>query len=135
MTKNIVLVQATFHEKAIGEMLSVAKKTASDCGLKISKVVSVPGCMEIPYALNKNLLLEKFAGAVVIGIIERGETAHGLVMAQSVISSIIDLQTKFDKPVGVGILGPEINPSQIQPRLAPYAEAAMKAVNQMLKLK
>lgn len=50
-------------------------------------------------------------GAVALGIIESGETKHGLVMANSVINAIIQLQLEFMKQIGVGILGPEILPS------------------------
>lgn len=134
MTQKLLVVQATFHQKEMETMLTTAQNTAAECGLKIGKVVSVPGCMEIPFALHKNLLKEEFSGAVVLGIIERGETKHGLTMAQAVISSIINIQMQANKPIGVGILGPEINPSQIPPRLEGYASAAVKAVDHMLKL-
>ncbi len=68
----------------------------------------------------------------VLGVIERGETAHGRVMAQAVIKAIVDLQLETMKPVGVGILGPEILPDQIQSRLRPYARHAVLAVRSML---
>ena len=70
--------------------------------------------------------------AVVLGIIERGETAHGLVMAQSVSNKILDIQLDHMKPVGMGILGPEIFPSQISARVEPYARAAAEAAIRML---
>lgn len=134
MDQKLLIVQATFHQKEMETMLQAAKKTAAECDLEIGKVVSVPGSMEIPFALHKNLLKEEFSAAVVLGIIEKGETKHGLTMAQAVISSIIDIQIQAGKPVGVGILGPEINPSQIPPRLDGYASAAVKAANHLLKL-
>ena len=39
-----------------------------------------------------------------LGIIERGETDHGLVMGQSVTKSVIELQIKHNKPIGLGIM-------------------------------
>jgi len=36
------------------------------------------------------------------------------------------------KPIGIGILGPEILPSQIPSRLRPYARDAVKALAMML---
>ena len=37
------------------------------------------------------------------------------------------------KPVGVGILGPGINPSQIPPRIRPYAAAAVNACADLIE--
>lgn len=135
MNKSIVVIQATFHKEVTDVMLKAAEKEASNCGLDFSKVVSVPGSMEMPLALSRNLIQDDFAGAVLLGIIERGETKHGMVMAQAVIGSVIDTQIRLNKPVGVGILGPEIYPSQIPPRLEGYAKAAVKSVHHMLGLK
>ena len=64
--------------------------------------------------------------------IEQGQTAHGRVMGQAVINAILNLQLDLMKPIGVGILGPEIQPDQIQERLVPYARDAVLAVHAML---
>jgi len=133
--KTIVIIATSFHEKHIKIMLSVARKTAGQKHLKIAKEVWVPGSLETPLALLKLLKSKDIDGAVVLGLIERGKTKHGLVMGMAVISAIIDIQLKFEKPIGVGILGPEILPGQIKPRLAPYAKDAVLAVWEMLNLK
>ena len=114
-------------------MLNQAHKTAMQEGLKLDEPIWVPGSMEKPLALKKALKRVAIVGAVTLGIIERGETGHGLVMAQAVIKSIIDLQLETMKPVGIGILGPEITLDQIQPRLEPYARDAVLAVSSMLR--
>ena len=36
--------------------------------------------------------------------------AHGKTMADAVLPALIELQLEFLKPIGVGILGPEITP-------------------------
>jgi 6,7-dimethyl-8-ribityllumazine synthase len=129
----IGIVAGTFHEKAVAEMLDEARRVAAEIGLVVEEVVLVPGSMEKPLALKRLLLKESIQGAVVLGIIEKGETSHGLVMAQAVVQSILALELETMKPVGVGILGPEIQPSQIAPRLRPYAAAATRAVAAMLR--
>jgi 6,7-dimethyl-8-ribityllumazine synthase len=53
-------------------------------------------------------------------------------MGQAVIQALIGLQLETGKPVGIGILGPEILPDQIPLRLAPYARDAVRAVHAML---
>ena len=114
-------------------MLAQASKTAMHEGLQLDEPIWVPGSMEKPLALKKALKRAAIVGAVTLGIIEHGETAHGLVMAQAVIKSIIDLQLETMKPVGIGILGPEITREQIRPRLEPYARDAVLAVSSMLR--
>ena len=132
MKKNIAVVLGSFHKKESDEMLDEIKIFAEENGINIAEVVWVPGSMEKPLALKRLLKKPDIDGAVALGIIERGETKHGLVMANSVISSIISLQLDLMKPIGVGILGPEIDPNQIQERVRPYAKASIKAVNHML---
>ncbi|GIS49399.1 MAG: hypothetical protein Ct9H90mP23_0710 [Methanobacteriota archaeon] len=69
---------------------------------ELTDVVWVPGSMEA-LSLWKDSLREDFDGAITLGIIERGETQHGLVMGQPVTRAIIDLQIKHDKPIGLNL--------------------------------
>ena len=113
-------------------MLEEARKACAECGLTIVEEVWVHGSYEAPLALKKLFQREDIAGAAALGIIERGETKHGLVMSQVVMKAIVDLELEYMKPVGIGILGPEILPSQIPARLRPYAREAIVAVHDML---
>ena len=83
-------------------------------------------------ALKRLLQESSIDGAVVLGIIEQGQTAHGLVMGQAVMNAILDLQLNLMKPIGVGILGPDIRLDQIPERLETYAKNAVIAVHHML---
>lgn len=74
----------------------------------------MPEMYEVPLSLKKLLSLETIHAAVVLGIVERGETAHAMVMAQAIMPKILEIQLESIKPVGQGILGPEIHPSQIE---------------------
>ena len=128
MVKKIAIILGSFHQREMAIMLSEAQKTAAEHSLEIVKEVWVPGSFEKPLALKKVFTELDVDAAVILGIIERGETKHGLVMGQSVTTAIIDLQLEFMKPVGMGVLGPEILPDQIEPRLVPYARAAVEAL-------
>ena len=128
----IAFVAGAFHKTEVEQMLAEAAATANELGLDVSEVVWVPGCLENPLALKRLLLRDDIDGAAVFGIIERGETKHGLVMGQAVLQSILQLQLETMKPIGVGILGPEILPDQIPPRLLPYARDAVRALAHML---
>jgi 6,7-dimethyl-8-ribityllumazine synthase len=133
--KAIVIVATSFHKKHVDVMLAQAQKTCREKKIKIAKEIWVPGCLEAPLALQRELKSNNVSGAIVLGIIERGKTKHGLVMGIAVISAIIKIQLKLEKPIGVGILGPEILPGQIKSRLKPYAKDSVLAVGAMLNQK
>jgi 6,7-dimethyl-8-ribityllumazine synthase len=88
--------------------------------------------MEAPLAAARLLENEDISGVACLGIIEKGETQHGLAMGQAVIKSLIDLQLGYDKPIGLGIIGPGAEPQHIAPRLEPHARSAIAAIAQML---
>lgn len=132
MSKRIAIVLGSFHKKEADEMLEVSHIAAAENQLEIAEVVWVPGSMEAPLALKRLLMRDDIDGAVALGIIERGETKHGLVMGEVVYDAIIRLQLEFMKPIGFGILGPEILPEQVEKRVKPYAKAAVDALAKML---
>ena len=132
MSKNIAIILGEFHKKEVTEMLNEARKVAKENNLKIIEEIWVTGSYEKPLALKRVLKKKNIAGAVLLGIIERGETKHGLVMGQVVMQAVVNLELEFMKPVGIGILGPEILPEQINPRLLPHARQAVLAVAKML---
>ena len=129
----IAAVCGSFHKEEIQRMLEYAENEANINGAQISKIIWVPGSMEVPLALNRLLEDSEVDAAIALGIIERGETQHGLVMGQAVTRSIIELQIKFDKSIGLGIIGPGAEKHHIEPRLEPYARSAVNAVIKMSK--
>ncbi len=133
-TKNIALVVGSFHKKEAEIMLKAAYQTAKECNLNVLKEIWIPGSYEAPLALKRLMMKHEIDGAAVLGIIERGETKHGMVMGQSVSDAIISLQLEFMKPIGIGIIGPEVLPEQINVRLIPHAQNAIKALKTMIDL-
>ena len=132
MNQSIALVCGSFHKNEIERMLEWAKEESLQHGLEIAEIVWVPGAMEVPLAIERLLRLENIAGAACLGIIEKGQTQHGLAMGQAVIKTIIELQLVHEKPVGLGIIGPGAEPEHIEPRLEPHARAAIAAIATML---
>jgi 6,7-dimethyl-8-ribityllumazine synthase len=128
---NIAIVCGSFHEDEVNRMLEWARDEASKHSLTITEVVWVPGAMEVPLALDRLLAREDINGAACLGIIEKGSTQHGLAMGNAVITAIIDLQLVWNKPVGLGIIGPGAEPEHIEPRLEPHARAAIAAIASM----
>ena len=130
---NLGIVCGAFHREEVERMLEFARDEADSKNWEVSEVVWVPGSMEAPLALDRLLQYEGIQGAVVLGIIERGETDHGLVMGQSITRAIIELQIKHNKPIGLGIIGPGAEPEHVGPRLEPHARAAVGAVAAMVE--
>ena len=130
--RKIAIVCGSFHKDEIERMLEYAKDQASKESLTLTEVVWVPGAMEVPLAVDRLLANEEISGVACLGIIEKGQTQHGLAMGQAVIKSIIELQLVHEKPVGLGIIGPGAEPQHIEPRLEPHARAAVSAVSSML---
>lgn len=135
MNYSVALLMGSFHKARVEKMQAKAKALAKELGLKVVKEVWVQGALEKPLALKRLLALPEIAGAAVLGVIEKGGTKHGLVMAQAVMPAFINLQLEFLKPVGIGIVGPEVADNQIDTRLEPYAAEAIKALYEQLNLK
>ena len=129
---NIALVCGSFHREFIEQMLDYARQEATKHELDVLEVVWVPGAMETPLAIDRLLAYEAIDGVACLGIIEKGQTQHGLAMGQAVIKSIIELQLVHEKPVGLGIIGPGAEPEHIEPRLEPHARASVAAISSML---
>jgi 6,7-dimethyl-8-ribityllumazine synthase len=129
---NIAIVCGSFHKKEIKRMLAYAENQAAIENMKVSEIVWVPGAMEVPLALSRLISRDDINGAACLGIIEKGSTQHGLAMGQAVIKSVIELQLKHNKPIGLGIIGPGAEEEHIEPRLEPHARAAVSAVSSML---
>jgi len=127
----IAIVCGSFHQSEVQKMLEWASDEASKHELTVEEVAWVPGAMEVPLALERLLSRDDIDGAACLGIIEKGQTQHGLAMGQAVIKSIIDLQLTWNKPVGLGIIGPGAEPEHIEPRLEPHARAAIAAISTM----
>ena len=132
MAKSIAIVAGSYHKESVERMVEKAREVASDSNLIVEEVSWVPGSMEVPLQIKRLFLRESIEGAVVLGIIENGETKHGLVMGKAVIDSLLNLQLASMKPIGFGIIGPGAKPEHIDDRLLPYAENAMLALSEML---
>tara|TARA_B100000073_G_C23432722_1_gene451951 strand:+ start:196 stop:591 length:396 start_codon:yes stop_codon:yes gene_type:complete len=127
----IVIICGEFHKDEANKMIDYAIDEAKIRKCEIVNIVKIPGSMEAPLALDRALKKDSIDGAVVLGIIEKGETKHGQVIGQAVTNSIIDLQIKHNKPIGLGIIGPGAKAEHIDSRLESHARSAVNAVHTM----
>ena len=133
MAKSVAIVAGSYHKDKVEKMVEIVKSMSSENNLLIEEISWVPGSMEAPLALERILRNEEVDAAITLGIIERGETQHGLAMGQAVTKAIIELQIKHNKPIGLGIIGPGAEKHHIEPRLEPHARSAVNAVIEMSK--
>ena len=63
----------------------------------------VPGSFEIPLAAQY-AFEAGFDAVVAVGLVLKGETPHFDYVCQGVTQGVIDVQLKFSKPIGYGVL-------------------------------
>ena len=132
MAKSVAIVAGSYHKDKVEKMVEIVKSLSAENDLFIEETCWVPGSMELPLQIKRLLLRESIEGVIVLGIIEKGETDHGLVMGQAVTKSVIDLQLLSMKPIGFGIIGPGAEEEQISKRVEIHAKQAVLAVAEML---
>ncbi|WP_201353914.1 6,7-dimethyl-8-ribityllumazine synthase [Hydrogenimonas urashimensis] len=67
-------------------------------------LILVPGAFEIPFALEKALLGDKYAGVCCVGAIIRGSTPHFDYVAAEATKGVANVTLKHGKPVAFGVL-------------------------------
>ncbi len=123
----LALVVGEFHRELMDAMLAAAVQQAREKGAEVVREVWVPGSYEVPLALSRLLGKPDVDGAVILGYIEKGETLHGEVMAHTVSQAVVAMAVSFNKPVGLGIIGPGATREQAEVRGTGYATRAVDA--------
>ena len=133
MTEKIAMVVSQFNYEITGEMSRRSQERAKEMGVKIVKIVEVPGTFEIPLAVKELLENKEIEGVVTIGTVIKGGTDHDTVVAHSVARKLLDLSLQYNKPVSLGISGPNITWQQSEKRIEEYAIRAVDSVVKMLR--
>ena len=139
----IAIVWSRFNEELVRQLLTACDKQLVELGVAAENidVVSVPGALEIPLALQtlalerRGLAGRRYDCLVALGCVVRGETFHFEVVATESARGILDVQLETGIPVANGVLTTE-NEAQAAER-APVkgAEAARVAVEMANTLK
>ena len=126
------IVASRFNETIAAELLERAQGTARELGVE-SSVVSVPGALEIPLALQWMAQSGRFDALAAVGVVIRGETYHFEIVANESARGLMDVALEFGLPVANGILTTD-DEAQATARLDKGAEAVRVAV-EMAQLK
>jgi 6,7-dimethyl-8-ribityllumazine synthase len=120
------IVASRFNEAIASELLERARAAAHKLGAEAS-VITVPGALEIPLALQWMAQSGRFDALVALGAVIRGETYHFEVVAGESARGVMDVALDFGLPVANGILTTE-DEAQARMRLDKGAEAVRVAL-------
>ena len=133
MNEKIAIVVSKFNHEITDKMRAAAQQRIKKSGAKLIKIIEVPGAFEIPFAVNKLLKDKNVDGIVTLGTVIKGDTDHDQIVAHSVARKLLDLSAKYDKPVALGISGPNITWEQARKRTKEYANRSVDTVIEMLR--
>ncbi len=135
---NIGIVRALYHEDKTQRMLDVARDEAEKRDMNVKHVIEVPGAHDVALAVKQMMRKDTIDGIVTLGIVIKGSTDHDDVIAQNISKQLMEMSCKYEKPVGFGIMGPNISWAQAEDRIESYATQAVDAVydthNELQKL-
>ena len=120
------IVASRFNEALAAQLLERARREAERLGAETA-VLSVPGALEIPLALQWLAQSGRFDALVAIGAVIRGESYHFEVVANESARGLMDVALDFGVPIGNGILTTE-DEAQAKARLDKGTEAVRVAV-------
>jgi 6,7-dimethyl-8-ribityllumazine synthase len=126
------IVASRFNEDIAAALLKRAQQAARELGVE-SSVLSVPGALEIPLALQWLAQSGRFDALAAVGVVIRGDTYHFEIVANESARGLMDVALECGIPVANGILTTD-DEKQAEARLDKGAEAVRVAV-EMAKLK
>jgi 6,7-dimethyl-8-ribityllumazine synthase len=129
------IVMARFN-KDIGEgLLSGCCQELRRLGVEETTLVTVPGALEIPLALQTMAQSGKFAALVALGCVIRGETYHFEIVANESARGVTDVQLATGIPIANGVLTTEDDDQALESLHQKGMEAAQAAVEMANLLK
>ena len=97
------IISSSWHLDICNDLIAGAERALKAAKVKKISVKFVPGSFEIPLAAQH--AFEKGYDAVVaVGLVLEGETPHFDYVCQGVTQGVMDVQLKFSKPIGYGVL-------------------------------
>lgn len=133
----IAIVMSRFNAD-IGEgLLSACTAALLGHGVRASDmlIVTVPGALEVPLALQKFAQSGKYDALIALGAVVRGETYHFELVANESGSGITKVQLDSGVPVANGILTTEDDDQALARMAQKGADCALAAIEMANLLK
>jgi 6,7-dimethyl-8-ribityllumazine synthase len=133
--RRVAIVQSRFNPR-IGEgLLTGALQALAEAGVAEDRVtlVTVPGALEIPLALQRLAQSGDHDALVALGAVIRGDTYHFDIVANESASGVASVQLEFGVPIGNGILTCDTE-QQAEARMAAKGADAVLAALELANL-
>jgi len=99
----VAIISSSWHPELCADLIAGAMRALEAAEVKKIKVIHVPGSFEIPLAAQR-AFEDGFDAVVAVGLVLKGETPHFEYVCQGVTQGVMDVQLKFSKPIGFGVL-------------------------------
>ncbi len=133
--RRVGIVVSRFNAPIVDVLLGGAVKALAEAGVAQNDilVVTVPGALETPLALQRLAQSDDFDALVALGAVIRGETYHFEIVAEQSAAGVAGVQLEFGVPIGNGILTTE-NETQAMARAATKGYEAAQAALELANL-
>jgi 6,7-dimethyl-8-ribityllumazine synthase len=99
----VAIISSSWHLDICNDLIAGATRALTEANVKKVETHFVPGSFEIPLAAQK--AFEKgFHAVVAVGLVLQGETPHFDYVCQGLTQGVMDVQLKFSRPIGFGVL-------------------------------
>ncbi|MFZ5480500.1 MAG: 6,7-dimethyl-8-ribityllumazine synthase [Myxococcota bacterium] len=115
-------------------MVVFAREATEEAGVRIDRVVWIPGSLEAPLAVKALVESDRPDGVVVLGVQARGQTKHGEVIAHQATGKLLELQLRHMIPMAVAIIGPNATLEHAKAKAKYSSQKAIRAVAHMIGL-
>jgi len=128
--RRVGVVMSRFNPAIGDKLLAGALRALNDAGVAERDVVivSVPGALEAPLALQRLAQAGNCDALVALGAVVRGETYHFEIVANESASGLSSVQLEFGIPIGNGILTTDTEAQALSRADAKGFEAAQAAL-------
>jgi 6,7-dimethyl-8-ribityllumazine synthase len=130
----IGMVAAEFNFDITSMMIERAKAEAEFLGVTITKTIMVPGVFDMPLALKYLLEDPEIDAVITLGAVIKGETKHDEVIIAQAARKIADMALDSNKPVALGITGPDMTQLQAVDRIEKGRDAVDSVVKMLQRL-
>ena len=128
--RRVAIVQSRFNPEIGRGLLRGALRALKEAKVPDERVtvVTVPGALETPLALQRLAQSGDFDALVALGAVIRGETFHFEIVANESAAGLASVQLEFGIPIGNGILTTDTEAQASERADAKGRDAALAAL-------
>ena len=128
--RRVAIVQSRFNPHIGKGLLAAALRALKEANVPDERitVVTVPGALEAPLALQRLAQSGHYDALVALGAVIRGDTYHFDIVANESAAGVASVQLEFGIPIGNGILTCDTDAQAVARMDAKGYEAALASL-------